>query len=215
MKNYIFGYGSLLETESRKRTNPLVDKVYPLKIHGFLRGWFARTGVEGLTTTFLGCVKATKDSFVNGIIYEVSQEELNELDKREKGYKRILVTSEAIEDYFSIINSTDNVFVYSNEFLNNNIPNESLPTRDYPIVQSYVDMCIHGCIEIESAHNSPLIKDFTKDFIQSTKYWSKWWVNDRIFPRRPFIYRPDAYKIDELLKLYLDNKNLFNSIYFE
>ncbi|WP_154859505.1 gamma-glutamylcyclotransferase family protein [Cyclobacterium xiamenense] len=215
MKNYIFGYGSLLETESRKRTNPLVDKVYPLKIHGFLRGWFARTGVEGLTTTFLGCIKANKDSFVNGIIYEVSQEELNELDKREKGYKRILVPNEAIEDYFSILNSTDNVFIYSNVFPNNKIPDNSLPAKDYPIVQSYVDMCIQGCIEIESVHNNPLIKNFTKDFIQSTKYWSKWWVNDRIFPRRPFIYRPDAYKIDELLKLYLDNKNLFNSIYFE
>lgn len=215
MKDYIFGYGSLLETESRKRTNPLVETVYPLKIHGFLRGWFARTGVEGLTTTFLGCVKTAQESFVNGVIYEVSKEELNELDKREKGYKRILVNHEEIEDYFSIINSTDKVFIYSNEFLNNKIPADSLPTKDYPIVQSYVDMCIQGCMEIESEHDSSVIKDFTKDFIQSTKYWSKWWVNDRIFPRRPFIYRPDAYKIDGLLKLYLENKSLFNSIYFE
>lgn len=215
MNNFIFGYGSLLEKESRKRTNPLVEEVYPLKIQGFLRGWFGRTGVKGLTTTFLGCVKSPEESFVNGIIYKISEEELKELDDREKGYKRIIVPYESIEDYYSIIKPIDNVFIYSNDFKDNKIPNNTLPTKNFPIVQSYVDMCIQGCIEIESDYDNPSIKNFTKEFIQSTKFWSEWWVNDRIFPRRPFIYRPNAYKIDELLKQHLENQNLFNSIYFE
>jgi len=84
------------------------------------------------------------------------------------------------------------------------------PADDYPIVQSYVDIFIRGCIQVEEKYR---IKNFAKDCIQSTAQWSEHWVNDRIFPRRPSLYEPYASKIDELLKEMLPEK--FKHIKFE
>ena len=77
------------------------------------------------------------------------------------------------------------------------------PAIDYPIVQSYVDMFIRGCIQVEEKYK---INDFAKDCIQSTGQWSEHWINDRIFPRRPSLYEPYAAKIDALLKKTLSEK---------
>ena len=38
-KNYIIGYGSLMETESRTRTNKSALVVKPILIKGFQRTW--------------------------------------------------------------------------------------------------------------------------------------------------------------------------------
>ena len=80
MKNYIFGYGSLIEMESRLRTTPNAKIVFPVRVNGFKRGWFARTGVFGLSTTFLGCV-VDKKSQTNGVIYEVAKNDLEKVNK--------------------------------------------------------------------------------------------------------------------------------------
>jgi hypothetical protein len=32
--------------------------------------------------------------------------------------------------------------------------------------------------------------------------WPRYWVNDRIYPRRPFIYRPNASAIDAIIHRY-------------
>lgn len=82
-------------------------------------------------------------------------------------------------------------------------------------MQSYVDVCISGCLEVEQLFPKAKSMEFASDFIKSTFYWCSYWVNDRIFPRRPFIYRPNAYEIDKLLKDNLPDKNIFTSIYFE
>ena len=58
MKIYIFGYGSLIESESRTRTTKNAKDVYPAYVKGYMRGWFARVDVPGISTTFLGCIKS-------------------------------------------------------------------------------------------------------------------------------------------------------------
>jgi len=35
--------------------------------------------------------------------------------------------------------------------------------------------------------------------LATTRDWSEHWVNDRIYPRRPFIYQPRSRQIDSLL----------------
>lgn len=214
MKDYIFGYGSLIEKESRLRTTPKAKVVFPVKVNGFKRGWFARTGVEGLSTTFLGCVE-DDNCHTNGVIYEVDEEELKLTDIRERGYERLKIDSNNVEDFSAQIGKSANIWIYANQFENKEIPNSNLPCKEFPIVQSYVDMCISGCLEIESMYPNAKRNDFTVDFILSTFFWSKFWVNDRIYPRRPFIYKPNAYEIDKLLKENLPDKTIFNNIYFE
>ena len=74
---------------------------------------------------------------------------------------------------------------------------ESAPDERFPITQSYVDIFLGGCVELA---RRVVIRDF--DFlaacITTTKGWPIHWVNDRIYPRRPFRV-PHAARIDALL----------------
>ena len=214
MKNYIFAYGSLIEKESRLRTTPNAKNAFPVKVQGFQRGWFTKLKTIGFTTTFLGCIQ-NKKHCTNGVVYEVTEDELAKTDVREKGYQRIKIDIKNIDDFTSQIDKQANIWIYANTFPNNIVPQSELPSKDTPIVQSYVDICLNGCLEIEELYPEIPKGEFAKDFIKSTSYWSNFWVNDRIFPRRPFIYCPNAYKIDQLLKENLPDKTIFDNIYFE
>lgn len=89
-----------------------------------------------------------------------------------------------------------NVYIFiSNE---NSISKTKEPTPQFPMVQSYVDLCINGCLEIESLYRTA--NGFAEEFIRTTSGWNANWVNDRIYPRRPFIYAPTAGAIDKALK---------------
>jgi hypothetical protein len=215
MKNYIFGYGSLIESQSRIRTNPSSIKAFPVLINELKRGWWARVPVSGISTTFLGCTTSKTDS-VNGVVFEVLEDDIKEFDKRENGYNRVLLKNSQIIDYCDILNDNDKVWVYLNsdfnekEFLSNNIPN-----KDFPIVQSYVDICINGCLELVKEYPFLESENFTRNFINDTLFWNEFWVNDRIYPRRPFIHCPNAYTIDRLLIENLKESSLIKKIYFE
>ena len=213
-ENYIFGYGSLIENESRMRTTPEAATVYPVIVKGFKRGWFARTGENSLSTTFLGCIQ-DEESLVNGVIYKVSEDDLFKIDKREQGYIRKLIDISHVNFLFNIDDNNVEIWIYTNEFENIKQLENNLPNKNFPIVQSYVDMCINGCLEIEENYEKAKEIQFTKLFIESTEYWNKFWANDRIFPRRPFIYQPNANTIDTFLKNFLKEKTLFNQIYIE
>ncbi len=215
MSNFIFGYGSLVESNSRTRTSPNSKLAYPVEVKGLQRGWWARVPVSGLSTTFLGCALSDSDS-VNGVIFTVNESDLIKLDDREKGYKRILLNNTNINDYCNILNKEDKVWVYINcDFEQTDFLERNTPDRNFPIVQSYIDICINGFLELLEKY--PFLKNekYVEKFINETKFWNEYWVNDRIFPRRPFIHCPNAYKIDSLLKDNLKDTSLFNKIYFE
>jgi hypothetical protein len=86
-------------------------------------------------------------------------------------------------------------------FLSNqeSISETKAPTRQIPMVQSYVDICINGCLELEALYRT-VKRSFTEEFIRKTSGWNEFWVNDRIYPRRPFIYSPNASAIDKDLQ---------------
>jgi len=219
MNNYIVGYGSLIDSESRLRTTPNITEVFPVQIKGFVRGWWGRTNTIGLSTTYLGCIQVSKENenyfscdYLNGVIYKVSDEELTLTDVREQGYTRIEIPRTNIIDYENILVEECHVWIYSNKFSNDTHFNDSLPSVKFPIVQSYVDICINGCIEIEGLFSHAKEDNFIADFIRSTQRWSQFWVNDRVYPRRPFIYRKNAYDIDKFLFENLEDKSLFEKI---
>jgi hypothetical protein len=72
------------------------------------------------------------------------------------------------------------------------------PTAAIPMVESYVDICINGCLEIEALYRTAA--GFTQEFIKTSTGWNKYWVNDRLYPRRPFIYSPNSSAIDQALQ---------------
>src|SRR4051812_45055188 len=64
---YIVGYGSLMQDESRQRTSPHSGPAHPIEIEGYRRGWFARGQTVGFSTTYLGAVR-DGGSHLNAVI---------------------------------------------------------------------------------------------------------------------------------------------------
>jgi hypothetical protein len=93
------------------------------------------------------------------------------------------------------------VWIYANKFKSKQALKNSLPSPEFPIVQSYVDICLTGCLQIQQGF--PEAGDFAAEFIQSTREWSKYWENDRAYPRRAPFAVPLAQDIDILLKKHL------------
>jgi hypothetical protein len=204
---YIFGYGSLVESKSRARTWAPALYASPVIVKGIRRGWFDNTGAPGLCPTYLGAT-LDKDHKCNGVIFSISKEGLLAFDQRESGYKRVKIDRAAVEilDGSTAVPEGDIWFYASSQ--------ERPASPQFPIVQSYVDICLNGCLEIEGTYPLAKQRNFAKLFIETCTGWTEWWVNDRIYPRRPFIYEPNAYKIDQLLQDVL-GKELFSKIQIE
>ena len=196
---YIFGYGSLIEQTSRMKTTPSAMYVLPARAPGFARGWWARTGAIGFSTTFVGAI-AEKGGSMNGVVYAVSKEELEATNQREQGYTPTDIT-DTVQILSGSYKPTDKVWIYVNKFKEGELQ-QSLPSPKFPIVQSYVDICLTGCLQIEQGF--PEAGDFAREFIKSTQGWSKYWENDRVNPRRSsFAGVPLASKIGHLLQKHL------------
>jgi hypothetical protein len=192
---YIIGYGSLMQDESRKRTTPNANIAYPVKVNGYRRGWFTKGSGVGFSTTFLGVVQS-KEGALNAAIYQIDVTEITTMDKREFSYCRLAVEPENYSLFKQNIPlSPGQAWIYVNK-------PETIASanRRYPIVQSYVDIFLSGCLELEQRFD---LEDFAKQCLVTTSNWSTQWMNDRIYPRRPFIYQPKAGRIDQLLKEHL------------
>ena len=82
------------------------------------------------------------------------------------------------------------------------VPNSNVPggqpgtglnfaSSNHPILQTYVDICISGCLEFS--------REFAVEFILSTIGWDGPWLNDREVPRRPWVFCPAFKAIDDIL----------------
>ena len=68
---YIFGYGSLIERESRMATWPSAQFASPVIVKGVARGWFDQTDVPSWSPTYLGGI-AEANAETNGVIFRVT-----------------------------------------------------------------------------------------------------------------------------------------------
>lgn len=189
----IVGYGSLMEDESRARTSPRAGAAHPVEVEGYERGWFERSEGEGPGTTFLG-VRPRRGARLNAVAYEVDAAELERTDRRESSYCRAAVPLGALkplEPAFSA-QRVAQAWIYVTEDRRIAVPGPA-----HPIVQSYVDVFLGGCLEQEERFR---LAGFARRCISSTAGWSPHWVNDRIYPRRPFVHQPRARQIDALLR---------------
>ncbi|WP_459072233.1 hypothetical protein [Legionella pneumophila] len=193
LPQYITGYGSLIDEQSKMTTDSKAYENIPVLIKGFKRSWCAHGNLPGFNATFLSLNENKKGTF-NGVIYRVSDpKEIELYDTRETVYCRKELSAKQIKIYTKNIPEKKQVWIYYPKSTQSDHP-----SREYPIVQSYVDIFIRGCIKVEEKFN---IKDFAKECILTTDNWpEQHWVNDRIYPRRPSTYEPYARKIDGLLK---------------
>lgn len=208
-QDYIFGYGSLMEQASRTRTVPSARVAAPVIVQNIARGWWIHGNPVRWSITFLGAQVAT-GAQCNGVVYPVSAFELAHNDRREARYTRVQIPAADIQflDGSSGLPAEARVWFYS-------VPSElrTVPDQQFPIVQSYLDICMNGCFEMEETY--PLAKEvgFTEMFMAQTQDWNRYWVNDRLYPRRPYAFVPRARQIDQALNNHLPD--LFAQIQLE
>jgi cation transport regulator ChaC len=201
---YIFGYGSLLQRQSRVGTWAGAEFASPVIVQGVTRGWFDQTGGASWNPTYLGAL-LDKNAVCNGVIFPVTSVELAAYGEREVGYQLTKVDPSQITmlDGSQAVPEGD-IWFYGNT-------EKRFPSSEHPIVQSYVDVCLDGCLEIEAMYPLARQANFAEQFVKTTSNWQPPWINDRIYPWRPSIYVPRASQIDALIQKVL-GKDIFAKI---
>lgn len=189
---YIVGYGSLMETSSKRMTEPDAGINLPVLVTGFQRAW----NTHGTSrTTFLGVQPSRSAEMAAALYRSILKDGEFGADARERSYCRVTVDPASIEMLdASSVPAPSQIWIYVNK------PASLAPPDEMnPITQSYVDIFITGCIELQALVTEPNF-DFVERCVRTTKGWSRHWVNDRLYPRRPYAHQPKAWEIDRHLK---------------
>lgn len=191
-KSFLIGYGSLMNEQSLNTSIKDHGAFEPVEVKGFRRSFDFTYNLYGLKSAMLA-VYQDESSSMNAVIIELDEKDIAVLDKRESGYCRKQVASNAVKLYSDAISlQTDtSIWIY--------VAKEAAVDVDdsYLIPQSYIDLFLGGCIALEKEFSVP---DFAKSCVLTTHQWDqRYVVNDRIYPRRPWSYQPMAMKVDKLL----------------
>ena len=172
---------------------PSATRAWPITVKGLQRCWNAPAGPGEIATTFLGAYE-NKHSTLNGVAFFATDTEVNALIIRESQYSPTYISLSRIRWWAErppVLPETILVFCF--------VENRQ-PTCSYPIIQSYVDICLSGCLAVDqSLHFSDF--EFSRTFLRGTLGWSTHWVNDRRQPRVSYRHRPKTRKIDALLSM--------------
>jgi hypothetical protein len=194
----VFGYGSLIDTGSRTQTVPSAIQAWPIDIIGLKRDWNARTGPGEFAITFLGAYER-EHSTVNGVAFFANDSDVQALIRRESGYASTYFPLSRVRWWASqppALPESILVFCFTSK---------RQPSRSYPIIQSYVDICLSGCLAVDASLQSG-DSEFSRSFLRGTSGWSKHWVNDRRRPRVSYRHSPQISQIDALLSSELPNE---------
>ncbi len=193
---FIFGYGSLMNSESRAATAGQHVSAIPARVSasfGYARAWNIRSP-SGFTA--LGLRKAgagEKGSTINGVVYAVDGDDMAKYDAREAGYVRVEVPHDAIEAVsWQRLPEAGKVWVYVPVGPDGQ-PGVGLPQPDaeHPLLESYIDVVVEGGLEYGEA--------YARETLETTDGWSDYWLNDRELARRPWVRNPEAAEVDKLL----------------
>ena len=194
---FIFGYGSLINSASRNATVGKIVPAIPVRVSaafGYIRAWDDRSS-SGFTA--LGLRKpgaGEKASTINGVLYPVDGDDMAKYDIRERGYRRVEVPRDDIEAMsWQLLPASGRIWVYI-PVKGDDEPGVGLPaaSAQFPLLESYVDVVVEGALEYGET--------FAHELLETTSDWSDYWLNDRELARRPWVYNPASSQVDELLK---------------
>jgi len=101
---YLFGFGSLINLASAQKSFKRILKkndLIPIKIKGYERVWNAIESIQFETEVVNGVflnIQKNEDAILDGVVIEISQEELDILKLREKNYSCITIKSKNVID---------------------------------------------------------------------------------------------------------------------
>jgi Gamma-glutamyl cyclotransferase, AIG2-like len=182
MVQYIFGYGSLIELSSRAATGE-TGQMHPVRVANVQRAWHV---VSPNGYTLVG-VTSRPGASCNGVLVQVQPHVLPHFDQRERRYHRVMIPQQSVTSLSGERLSSATIWAYVTSR-----PGE--PSHAYPLVQSYIDVILTGCLAIGL--------DFAVEFIETTSGWESTWLNDRRHPRyvRALAHSPQANDIDRQLQ---------------
>lgn len=183
--SFIFGYGGLILSESRKMTLGVEISAVPAILKGFERFWGFVAPQYGLTTVAL---RSNEMSSCAGVIFPITQEQLVWLDVREKGYKRVELSNDQIQflqPQESLLKGA--LYTYISE-------TNGAPSLENPITQSDIDAILTGSLR-------DFGEAFAREIIRTTNGWDGPWINDRESPRYPWSFHNSRFTqiIDKIL----------------
>ncbi len=183
MAQYLFGYGSLIDAASRAKTGD-TGPAYPVRVIGLQRAWHVVAPRSGYTVVG---VQSRRGASCNGVLIEISPHELPRFDARERFYHRVILPQQAVTSLAGKSLPCATIWTYMTSR-----PDE--PSDCYPLVQSYLDVILTGCLAMGL--------DFAVEFIETTDGWASAWLNDRTHPRyqRAMTDVPRAAEIDQQLQ---------------
>jgi hypothetical protein len=166
MIKYIFGYGSLVNNESRfitikRHTIPI--KVYIDSSFGYVRKWNYYNQEKNIIA--LGLEKNIFGNNINGILFDVKDNEIAFLDKREIGYEKITIPKNYInilsKDKILDIDSIIYTYIPKKDYiLSNNIDYIS----QNKLNQVYLNKCCNGFLSYDY--------NFYESFVNNTYDWN-------------------------------------------
>ncbi|MDE1331001.1 gamma-glutamylcyclotransferase family protein [Vibrio aestuarianus] len=159
---YIFGYGSLINSASRQLTGH-TGQAIPVVATGLVRYW----GKIDDSYVLSPLVVNIGQGKVNGVLLEIDELALAEFDRRERGYERISISANQIETECAF-NRQLPIWVYVKD-------SPQPPCEHSPIVQTYIDTVLAGCLEFSES--------FAHNFIENTLGWQHPLENDRHAPK--------------------------------
>jgi hypothetical protein len=193
---FIFGYGSLINSVSRNSTAGKAVPAIPVRVSaafGYIRAWDDRS-TSGFTA--LGLHKpgpGEKASTINGVLYPVDGDDMAKYDIREQGYARVEVPRDDIEALsWERLPASGRIWVYVPVKAGGE-PGVGLPlaSAQFPLLESYIDVVVEGGLEYG--------EDFAHELLETTSDWSDFWLNDRELARRPWVHDPASSQVDQLL----------------
>ncbi len=194
--NFIFGYGSLINSASRNATPPRPIHAIPVRVSaafGYVRTWDDRSR-SGFTALGLARPGPGAEAMtINGVLFPVDGNEMAAFDAREAAYVRVEVPRSDIEAVsWQRLPAQGKIWVYIPE-RPGEAPGMDLPPPDasFPLLQSYIDLVIEGGLEYGPG--------FAREIIATTAGWSRFWLNDRELARRPWVFDKDYSAVDHLL----------------
>lgn len=161
MKNYVIGYGSLINVESQNITGKSFSSM-PVVLKGYSRSWSVT--YDDLQFCALG-VYENKHSCINVVLFEV--EDLQVFDQREHGYNRYEVDRSVLNAWTpgEKIPEAGRIWIYLPFYEKFGTASE----RHF-IWQSYVDVILMGCLSVD--------KKFAEEFMKTTDGWKPHFFKD-------------------------------------
>lgn len=186
MKDYIVGYGSLINFESQNITGKSFSSI-PVILHQFSRSW--SVVYDDLQFCALGVYPAPTGS-INAVLFEIA--DIHVFDQREHGYNRVELDRSMLQAW----NKQDQIPQDGKIWIYLPFKEKFGQTSEkYFIWQSYLDVIFMGCLSID--------KKFAERFIETTTGWDLRFLNNDRNESKYIraLKHYDSTQVDELLTL--------------